>query len=301
MEELMMNGLFYEEFENEAIERIKKFSHLSERLGFTPVLGFSGGKDSQVCYDLCKRAKINFKSVFNHTFESNETLKFIREFYPDVEWRREVKQGFFDNVVKNHNCLLPTVDIAYCCADYKHNPKYIDEASIVGVRREESAKRKNRKVLETKNKTFLKKNKSSISDYFSDSCVASGAPSEIQLKPIVDWSADDVWSYIHRHKIPINPEYKSGGKRVGCMICPKANFTCNYKALMDYPKLIDAVIRAREKREDIDWIITSENKDYSDNKLEYVCRWLNHSFMPFTEKQKKLFESVKENYCKNTK
>lgn len=221
----MINGLFFDEFENEAIERIKKFAKLSESMGFTPVLGFSGGKDSQVCYDLCKRAGINFKAVFNHSFESKETLKFIREFYPDVEWRREVKQGFFDNAVKNHNCLLPTVEISYCCNDYKHNPKYIDEASIVGVRREESAKRKKRKVLETKNKTFQKKNKSLISDYFSESCVASGAPSEIQLKPIVDWSTEEVWSYIHRHNIPINPEYLNrGGGACRMHDLPKSKF-----------------------------------------------------------------------------
>ena len=292
--------LFAEQFEIEAIERIQKFARLADKMGFVPVLGFSGGKDSQVCYDLCKRAGIKFRAVFNHCFESAETLKFIRENYPEVEWRREVKQGFFANIRENHNCLLPTVEAAYCCVDYKHNRKYVDSASIVGVRRAESAKRAERKVLETKNKTTLKKNSETIYSFFDTSCVASGAASEIQLKPIVDWSDDDVWGYIKRHGLKINPAYKTT-RRVGCVICPKANFTSNYNALMRWPKLIDCVIWSRGGREDIDWIITSEQRDCVNDKAYYVCRWLNHSFRPFTQKQEKLCAEVIEKYKKQAK
>lgn len=140
-------GLFDEQFEQEAIERIRKFERLANKMGFEPVLGFSGGKDSQVCYDLCKRAGIKFRAVFNHCFETAETMRFIRKYYPDVEWRREVKQGFFENIRVNHNGYLPTVELSFCCVDYKHNPHYVDDASIVGVRREESAKRAKRQVL----------------------------------------------------------------------------------------------------------------------------------------------------------
>jgi hypothetical protein len=64
---------------------------------------------------------------------------------------------------------------------------------------------------------------------------------------------------------------------------------------MKYPKLIDAVIKARILPKN-DWVITSDNKDYSDNKIYYVCRWLNHSFMPFTKKQEELYKEVEANY-----
>ena len=81
------------------------------------------------------------------------------------------------------------------------------------------------------------------------------------------------------------------------MVCPKANFTNNARGLLEHPKLIDAFIKARQKgRLEIDWIITSDNKDYSDDKCQYICRWLNRSFMPFTKKQEKLYEKVKEKY-----
>lgn len=294
----MNDNIFFEQFENEAIQRIIKFSNLAKKLNVIPVLGFSGGKDSQVCYHLCKRAKITFKAVFNHCFESSTTLNFIKEKYPEVEWRREVKEGFFENIIKNHNGMLPTSERAYCCEDYKHNRKYADFASIVGVRKEESINRRKRKLLSVKTKTFLKKN-NSILDYFSENCIESGAPSEIQLKPIIDWTENDVLYYIEKYKIPLNPEYRIF-KRIGCLICPKANLNSNYKALIKYPKLITAIIRIKEKTKS-DWRINLDNKDYSYSKIEYVCRWLNHSFRPFTERQKKEYKLVLDNYLKEVK
>lgn len=88
------------------------------------------------------------------------------------------------------------------------------------------------------------------------------------------------------------------------MVCPKANFSYNVRTLMRMPKLIDAFILAREKGLLFtDWKITNNNADYEDNKPYYICRWLNHSFMPFTKKQEVLYEKFREKYdkIKNTK
>lgn len=68
---------------------------------------------------------------------------------------------------------------------------------------------------------------------------------------------------------------------------------------MQYPKLVDAFILARMKGDlDTDWVISSENKDYINDKPYYICRWLNHSFMPFTKKQQKLYEEWRIFYNK---
>ena len=289
-------NLFTDEIEQQAIERIQKFEKIAKAMGFEVILGFSGGKDSQVCYDLCKRSGITFKACFNHCFESQTTLRFIKENYPGIEWRRSVNMGFIENIRVNHGGLLPTVQIAYCCVDYKHNPKNVDPCSIVGVRRSESVKRRNRTAFEIKNKTLLKKNKHLIDSYFEERCQSIGTANIIQLKPIVDWSDNEVWDYIKRYELPVNPEYETHN-RVGCIICPKTNFSINYESLIKYPKLIDAFIQAREKGVLVtDWLITSENKDCSNDKCYYICRWLNHSFMPFTKKQESLYEKVKEKY-----
>ncbi len=224
-------------------------------------------------------------------------MNFIRQHYPDVEWRRVVKQGFFENIRKNHSGMLPTVEKSYCCFDYKHNPSYVDVASIAGVRRAESAKRAKRQVLETKNKTLLKKNKETLTQYFQEGCIASGAPSEITLYPIVDWSDQDVWDYIKKHNLPINPEYKHCN-RVGCIICPKTNLNMNCRALMEHPKLIDCAIKSIEKARR-DWYIENDKKDYADDKVYFICRWLNHSFRKFTKRQQENYNKIKENYIKS--
>ena len=289
--------MFAEEMEAKAIERIRKFDSIAQALGFQIVVGFSGGKDSQVVYDLCERANISFTAYYNECFESPTTKRFIAENYPKVIKRRYYKVGFLQNIEK-HKGLLPTPLFAYCCENYKHNPQYIDNAVVTGVRAYESLKRRESKAFEVKNKTFLRKNKE-LFDIFADKCRGIGSPTEISLKPIVDWTDDDVWSYIFRHNLPINPEYHYTN-RIGCMICCKCDIMRNAFYLKKYPKLIDAVIRERERaslqNEKVDWVITSDSRDYEDDEVYYVCRWLNYNFSPFSKKQQLVYEEIRKVY-----
>lgn len=284
-------NMFLSEMEDIAIQRIRKFYSIAQKFGFEVHLAFSGGKDSQVCYDLCKRSGIPFKAYFNHCFESRVTLNFIREKYPDVIYRRVVKEGFIRNIKVNHNGFLPTAYHAYCCEDFKHNKKNIDECSIVGVRRSESSTRRYRNVFETKNKTLLKRNKAMFNEYFEEHCQSSGTSSIIQLKPIIDWDDEDVWDYIQLHGLPINPEYKHH-RRVGCIVCCKVGFQSNIITLMRMPKIVDAFINARSNERS--WII--DGKDFSDDKPYYICRWLNHSWRPFTNREQQLYEQWRKIY-----
>lgn len=290
--------LFTIERENEAIGRLQRFERIANAMHLDICLAFSGGKDSQVIYDLAKRSGIKFKAYYKVAFESAVTKKFIRQHYPDVIWRQDHPYGFIRNIRINHNGFLPTVQAAYCCKDYKHNPKYVEKCSIVGVRRQESVKRRKRTAFEMKNKTLLKKNRKLINDYFEEHCQSTGTASIIQLKPIIDWTDDEVWDYIKMHDLPVNPEYR-WRKRVGCMVCPKANFTANYATLLQFPKLIDAFINAKEKSSgNTSWEIAVDSKDYTNDKPYYICRWLNNSFKPFTAKQEPLYLEVREAYDK---
>lgn len=289
-------NIFADEIEQQAIERIRKFAKIAKAMEFDVCLGFSGGKDSQVCYDLCKRSGIDFKAYYNVAFESPVTKRFIRENYPEVIWRKDHKFGFIQNIRTNHKGFLPTVQAAYCCKDYKHNPKYTNDCSITGVRKAESINRRKRTAFEIRNKILLKKNKKLIDDYFEEHCQSTGTEGIIHLKPIIDWTDGDVWEYIHKHNLPINPEYEYVN-RVGCIVCPKANLSYNYRSLLKFPKLIDAFILAREKGGlNINYLIYNENLDCSNDKPYYICRWLNHSFMPFTKKQEQLYMQVREKY-----
>lgn len=60
------------------------------------------------------------------------------------------------------------------------------------------------------------------------------------LNPIIDWSDDDVWSYLHDRGIEGNPLYKEGWRRIGCVGCPIAGRRARELAFSRYPKLYKA-------------------------------------------------------------
>jgi len=43
------------------------------------------------------------------------------------------------------------------------------------------------------------------------------------VNPIIDWTDEDVWEFIHRENIPYCELYDEGKKRLGCIACPLAN------------------------------------------------------------------------------
>jgi phosphoadenosine phosphosulfate reductase len=56
---------------------------------------------------------------------------------------------------------------------------------------------------------------------------------EYILNPIIEWSDDEVREYIRECRLPYNPLYNSGCKRVGCIGCP---MRANKKELEDHPR-----------------------------------------------------------------
>ncbi len=63
----------------DAIKRIRKYCKGKNNV----VVAFSGGKDSLVCMDLVKQAKIKFESHYNvTTVDPPELVKFIKDIYP---------------------------------------------------------------------------------------------------------------------------------------------------------------------------------------------------------------------------
>jgi phosphoadenosine phosphosulfate reductase len=44
----------------------------------------------------------------------------------------------------------------------------------------------------------------------------------IKINPLVDWTHDDVWSYIRKHNLPYNRLHKQGYPSIGCAPCTRA-------------------------------------------------------------------------------
>ena len=67
--------------------------------------------------------------------------------------------------------------------------------------------------------------------------------SRTTVNPIIDWSDEDVWEFIHEYKIPYCKLYDEGYKRLGCIGCPMAHKS-QIEELEKNPKYKQAYLRA---------------------------------------------------------
>lgn len=205
-------------------------------------LAFSGGKDSQCIYHLCKEAGVKFDAHYSHTsIDPPELIYFMREHYPDVivdkpgitMWQLIVKKG-----------MPPTRKVRYCCDILKEGGGR-GRIAVTGVRWEESTKRKNnRGLLELNNYTrhYIKlMNDNDEARRMFETCTMKSMHT---LNPIIDWTSEDVWEYLNSRNIPHCCLYDEGFDRIGCIGCPLAGPTQMRKEFARYPKYEQAYLRA---------------------------------------------------------
>lgn len=69
--------------------------------------------------------------------------------------------------------------------------------------------------------------------------------SKTVVNPIIDWTDDDVWEFIHEYSVPYCSLYDAGYKRLGCVGCPMSYN--KLKELEKYPKYKQAYIKAFDR------------------------------------------------------
>lgn len=172
-----------------AIARIREFC-----TGKRALVAFSGGKDSQCCYHLCEEAGIPFMAQYSITrFEPPELLDFIRANYPGVVFRRAYRRTLVEDIEANG---LPSRWARWCC-EAKHRKTEGIDIAVIGIRGEESPRRKaNWRVFGIQQ------------DRTAYVC------------PIIDWTEADVWEYLNGLGVPHCRLYDEGFRRIGCVCCP---------------------------------------------------------------------------------
>jgi phosphoadenosine phosphosulfate reductase len=158
-------------------------------------VAFSGGKDSQVIYELCKMAGVKFKAFFYKTsVDPRELLSFIRNNYPNVEW---IKPGLTMYQLILKKGMLPLRQCRFCC-EYLKERNGLNAVVITGITRDESVKRKKRQEFESSCKMGKDKN---------------------LLNPILNWTKQDVLIFLKERKIESCSLYEKQD-RIGCVGCP---------------------------------------------------------------------------------
>lgn len=242
-----------------AIERLRLASEMSLAYYKSPlVVTTSGGKDSSVCVELAQAAGIPYEVLHNHTTaDAPETVYFVRTEFKRLE-EAGIKCSIEYPAYKGQRTSMwslipqklmpPTRLMRYCCSVLKErggSGRFI----ATGVRWAESEKRKNgRGIYETQPSDLSKKiilnNDNDDRRLLFESCTIR---SKRVCNPVIDWTDEDVWDYIEAEKIPVNPLYKCGFARVGCIGCPVASKASRQMEFGRYPSYEKMYIRAFDR------------------------------------------------------
>ena len=244
-----------------AIERLKEYEPPE---GYW--LAFSGGKDSVVVKALADMAGVKYEAHYQNTsVDPPELVQFIKTF-DDVQMDspkdKDGNRITMWNLIPKKK-MPPTRIVRYCCHALKENGGD-GRLVITGVRWAESAKRK-------KNQgevTIMDGTKENLMEMGFDESVLNSTPyggvvlnmdnaeskdivsmcyrtRKTTVNPIIDWSNDDVWEFIHKYNVPYCELYDQGYKRLGCIGCPMN--TAAAAELEKYPKYKQAYMRAFDR------------------------------------------------------
>ena len=203
-------------------------------------LAFSGGKDSVVIKALADMAGVKYEAHYSlTTVDPPELVYFIRTF-SDVIIDKP-KETMWQLIVRKR--MPPTRIQRYCCEALKESGG-VGRVVVTGIRWAESVRRKaNRHLVDIGGKNGIVHN-----DDNDDSRRAVEQCYRTQktlLNPIIDWSNDDVWEFIHQYNLRYCSLYDEGYKRLGCIGCPIAT---NQKEMFErWPKYKQLYIHAFDR------------------------------------------------------
>ena len=229
-------------------------------------VAFSGGKDSQCIYHLCKMAGVKFDAHYNVTsVDPPEVVRFIKRNYPDVKFEyprdRDGKVVTMWNLIPRKQ-MPPTRLARYCCEWLKESAGK-DRVTVTGVRWAESPNRAAThgvvnligKPKQTKKKAdeigadyelnkhgyVILNNDNEESRELVEFCYRNR---KTMLNPNVDWEDEDVWQFLEWGGWEHCELYDQGKKRIGCIGCPMSTAAAELEA---YPKYKEFYMKAFER------------------------------------------------------
>lgn len=201
------------------------------------IICYSGGADSQVVLDIALKRFEDTEIIFCDTgIEFPETYATIAEteqyYGKEIKFLRAGKT--FEEYLESFNGLYPSPSLRWCTDRLKTRPliKYMNSlrrqgatvAEVDGIREDESKRRATRQKVEPRRNC-----KWNIHHL------------------IFEMSKNEVFKYISKHSLPINPLYEMGYSRVSCWFCPFTPQAENERLEETHPELIKIADKWAEK------------------------------------------------------
>lgn len=202
-----------------AIKLIQSASKVAKEHGQPLEVCYSGGKDSDVILELTKIANVPYRAIYKcTTIDPPGTIKHAKDMGCEVI---RPKKTFFQ-LMRKHG--WPSRRVRWCCAELKEY-KILDYA-ILGIRADESAKRKKRYKEPEICRVYRKDEK--VRQYF----------------PILSWTKEDVAEFIADRTIKCHPLYYDADgsfhaeRRLGCLCCPMQSKKQRIEDFKKYPRFV---------------------------------------------------------------
>lgn len=234
------------------------------------LVAFSGGKDSQASLIHTLKsplyANCQILAVFCDTgWEHPSTYKFVHAFCKkvDVELRvlRSSRYAGLVDLAKQKG-RFPSRTRQFCTEELKMKPMIdfvLDECRqniivIQGIRKAESKKRSQ---MSKTCRFFLHYHTPYSTDSNGNHRYHTYRKADVEawiaqygddiMRPVFNWSADRVVSYIRDHGYDLNPLYYSGAKRVGCYPCINCSVSELRQRYKVDPSILTSVIDAEKE------------------------------------------------------
>jgi len=282
-----MNDL--KEKERKAIEVLRMFEPEDEPY----YLCYSGGKDSDCIRILAQLAGVKHDIVHNlTTVDAPETIQYIKSIPNVIIDKARYADGTHKtmwNLIPKKK-LPPTRLARYCCAELKERGGE-GRLKITGVRATESRKRAEnggeikiigkekttQKYMSENDINFRLTNQGGVVLNFDNADSRRAVEhcfrtTSTMINPILNWTEDDVWEFLHHYGCESNPLYQCGRKRIGCIGCPMQGRK-RRRDFQIYPKYYHNYIRAFDRM--LEEILDSGKtiKDLSWRSGEDVMYW----------------------------
>jgi sulfate adenylyltransferase subunit 2 len=226
---------------------------------------WSMGKDSTTMLALARKAflgKIPFPVIhIDNGIDFPETYKFREELAKKWGMKLIVVKSEIKEELSGFACCGENKTVALKKAMKEHH----FDGLIVSIRRDEHSIRAKERYFSPRNEKFGWDFKNQPAEMWNNYSSKLEDTDHIRVHPILDWNEIDIWNYIKREKVPINPLYYSKeGQRyrsLGCTHCT-VPFKSDAKSIDDIIKELQAT-----KKEERGGRQQDKEKEYIMEKL----------------------------------